>query len=90
MERRLVPLSVRESSPKADCIRGDYLGDGMGHGAFLCLPRDGFVELSCFTYSTLKGRKNKIMQDFFRFKNGPFLPHLFVTSFLNFLQAGSD
>ena len=26
-----------------------------------------------------------IMQVFFRFKNGPFLPLLFVTSFLNFL-----
>ena len=26
-----------------------------------------------------------IMQDFLGFKNGPFLPMLFVTSFLNFL-----
>ena len=26
-----------------------------------------------------------IMQDFLRFKNAPFLPHLFVTSFFNFL-----
>ena len=41
-------------------------------------------ELDSDTYEYV-GNGPFIMQDFFRFKNGPFLPLLFVTSFFNFL-----